>query len=46
MSGVELMIWGIAGIIFMAINLIFAHRIGKICHKAHTHVEHQYASEG
>ena len=29
MSGVELMIWGIAGIIFMAINLIFAHWIGK-----------------
>ena len=30
----------------MVINLIFAHWIGKICHKAHTHVEHQYASEG
>ena len=25
MSGVELLLWGIAGIIFMAINLIFAH---------------------
>ena len=31
MSGVELLLWGIAGIIFMAINLIFAHWIGKIC---------------
>ena len=29
MSGVELLLWGIAGIIFMAINLIFAHWIGK-----------------
>ena len=33
MSGAELFLWGIAGIIFMAINLIFAHWIGKICRK-------------
>ena len=29
MSGVELLLWGVAGIIFMAMNLIFAHWIGK-----------------
>lgn len=40
MSGVELLLWGIAGIIFMAKNLIFAHWIGKICHK--THLTHKY----
>ena len=33
MSGAELFLCGIAGIIFMAINLIFAHWIGKICRK-------------
>ena len=45
MNGVELFLWGVAGIIFMAMNLIFAHWIGKICHKTHTRLEHQYASE-
>ena len=40
MIGVELLLWGIAGIIFMAINLIFAHWIGKISHK--THLTHKY----
>ena len=33
MHGVELMLWAFLGILFMVLNLRFAHWIGKLCHQ-------------
>lgn len=33
LHGVELMLWAFLGILFMVLNLRFAHWIGKLCHQ-------------
>lgn len=33
MHGVGLMLWAFPGILFMVLNLRFAHWIGKLCHQ-------------
>ena len=30
MSGIEIVLWGTAGIVFMVLNLLFAHRLGQL----------------